>query len=242
MRTVINSLAPLCFCLVQTPRWPTTSAEFPRLSSLIRCLFIQQRRSSGTRTSSQQNTTQAKVCVNGDSSPCLRDLMCTRAFKTVSVLSPVTLTLVRNWSDCLRQSSYVWKGRTLGLLTVGTSFPILGEATEQNLILSYSFLHLFLRLLRLSRAGKAEPPVSDPPRLPAEELQPVPAGVHLRDPTGHRRRCVPHETMVRYDPTPPLEILSFIFYSFCYSLNAHVFVCCCPWSLKNSHPGIESHL
>lgn len=111
MWTVINSLAPLCVCLAQTHRWPTTSAAFHRLNSLIRCLFIQQRRSSGMRTSSQQNTTQAKVGVNVDSSPCLRDLMCTRAFKTVSVLSLVMLTLVRNWSDCLRQSSYVWKGR-----------------------------------------------------------------------------------------------------------------------------------
>lgn len=111
MRTVINSLAPLCVCLTQTNRWPTTSAEFHRLNSLIRCLFIQQRRSSGMRTSSQQNTTQAKVGVNGDSSPCLRDLMYTRAFKTVSVLSLVMLTLVRNRSDCLRQSSYVCKGR-----------------------------------------------------------------------------------------------------------------------------------
>lgn len=39
------------------------SAEFPRLSNLTRCLFIQPRRSSGTRTSYQQSTTQAKVCV-----------------------------------------------------------------------------------------------------------------------------------------------------------------------------------
>lgn len=101
----------LCVCLAQTHRWPTTNAESPRLNSLIRCLFIQQRRSSGMRTSSQQNTTRATVCVNGDSWPCLRDLMCTRAFKTVPALSLVILTLVWNWSDCLRQSSYVWKGR-----------------------------------------------------------------------------------------------------------------------------------
>lgn len=159
MRTVINSLAPLCFCLAQTHRWPTTSAEFLRLSNLIRCLFIQQRRSSGMRTSSQQNTTQAKVCVNGDSSPCLRDLMCTRAFKTVLVLSLVTLTLVRNWSDCLRQSSYVWKGRpaTLGLLTVGTSFlklPFLEKLqskTSSSVIHSSTFFSVFSGCLALAK-------------------------------------------------------------------------------------------
>lgn len=39
------------------------NAESLRLSNLTRCLFIQRRRSSGTRTLCQQSTTQARVCI-----------------------------------------------------------------------------------------------------------------------------------------------------------------------------------
>ena len=60
-------------------------------------------------------------------------------------------------------------------------------------------------LHRLSRSAQVEPPVPDPPRLPAEELQPLPPGVHLRDQAGHRGRGGAHEAMVGF-----LLVLSYL--------------------------------
>lgn len=57
--------------------------------------------------------------------------------------------------------------------------------------------HLLVDLSRLPCSAQVKPPVSDPPRLPAEKLQPLSPGVHLWDQTRHRRCGVANETMVK---------------------------------------------